>query len=158
IGVCEEVSSFWGPWQQLFSGVSPRLSPGPEFSVAQSEPVGEVVSVGAGLVGCPGLVKANLVAAPVLSTSFRLNQSPGFFGLITALTIPGKREHTLDVYGCGGGVTVKTAPIALGAALVLAAGLIAAPDSALAQRSGGAFRGGGGHGAFAGGGSGRAFA
>ena len=53
---------------------------------------------------------------------------------------------------------MKTAPIALGAALVLAAGLIAAPDSALAQRSGGAFRGGGGHGAFAGGGSGRAFA
>ncbi len=46
-------------------------------------------------------------------------------------------------------MTVKTAPIALGAALILAAGLIAAPDSAWAQRSGSAFGGGGGRGAFA---------
>ena len=46
------------------------------------------------------------------------------------------------------------APIALGAALVLGAGLIAGPDSAWAQRSGG----GGGRGAFAAGGGGRAFA
>ena len=50
---------------------------------------------------------------------------------------------------------MKTAPIALGAALVLAAGLIAGPDSAWAQRSGG---GGGARGAFAAGGGGRAFA
>jgi len=48
---------------------------------------------------------------------------------------------------------VKTAPIALGAALVLVAGLIAGPDSAWAQRSGG---GGGGRGALAAGG-GRTF-
>jgi Domain of unknown function (DUF4124) len=54
-------------------------------------------------------------------------------------------------------VTVKTAPIALGAALLLAAGLIAVPDSAWAQRSGGSFGGGGGRGAFVGGGGGRAF-
>jgi len=50
---------------------------------------------------------------------------------------------------------VKTAPIALGAALVLAAGLIAGPDSAWAQRAGG---GGGGRGAVAVGAGGRAFA
>ena len=49
---------------------------------------------------------------------------------------------------------MKTAPIALGAALVLAAGLIAGPDSAWAQRSGG---GGGARGAFVASG-GRAFA
>ena len=50
-------------------------------------------------------------------------------------------------------MTVKTAPIALGAALILATGLIAVPDSAWAQRSGGG--GGGGRGAFVGGGGGR---
>src|SRR5262249_46432513 len=54
-----------------------------------------------------------------------------------------------------GGVTVKTAPIALGAALVLAAGLIAGPDSAWARRSGG---GGGARGAVGASGGGRAFA
>lgn len=46
---------------------------------------------------------------------------------------------------------MKTVPIALGAALILAAGLIAVPDSAWAQRSGGSFHGGGGRGAFGGG-------
>jgi len=44
---------------------------------------------------------------------------------------------------------VKTARIALGAALVLATGLIAVPDSAWAQRSGGAIAVGGGGRAFA---------
>jgi len=54
-------------------------------------------------------------------------------------------------------VTVKTAPIALGAALVLATGLIAGPDSAWAQRSGGASGGASGSGAMAVGSGGRAF-
>ena len=44
---------------------------------------------------------------------------------------------------------MRTAPIALGAALVLAAGLVAGPDSAWAQRSGGAMAAGGGGRAFA---------
>lgn len=50
---------------------------------------------------------------------------------------------------------MKTAAIAIGTALVLAAGLFGGPDSAWAQRSGG---GGGGRGAVAVGGGGRAFA
>ena len=49
---------------------------------------------------------------------------------------------------------MKMGPVVIGAALVLAAGLTAGPDSAWAQRSGG---GGGGRGAFAGGGGGRTF-
>ena len=52
---------------------------------------------------------------------------------------------------------MKTRPVVIAAGLVLAAGLTAGPDSAWAQRSGGAFHGGGGRGAFAGGGGGRAF-
>ena len=52
---------------------------------------------------------------------------------------------------------MKTGPVVISAVLVLAAGLTAGPDSAWAQRSGGAFGGGGGRGAFAGGGGGRAF-
>ena len=45
---------------------------------------------------------------------------------------------------------MKSGPVVIGAVLVLAAGLTAGPDSAWAQRSGGAFGGGGGRGAFAG--------
>jgi hypothetical protein len=44
----------------------------------------------------------------------------------------------------GGKVRVKTGPIAIGAVLVFAAGLMATPDSAWAQRGGRGFVGGGG--------------
>src|SRR4030095_12565025 len=81
---------------------------------------------------------------------FHIEPVAWLFDPIRPLTAPGTREHTLDVQTDGGEVTVKTAPIALGAALLLAAGLIAVPDSAWAQRSGGSFGGRGGRRAVAG--------